>query len=252
MTAIRLSKKRTGYLVDLITPKNPVETFSSLISALRKNQHTKNLFASVLHIFEPCSEQSFLINSRMLSGRLQPGSHVVKKYTGSCVALPLFLRLQALEIEAVEKVPDKLQQILDCLQSLMTLDSLPASFSLPAGVTLESAVPLAAVLLDYPIAYIPSTSSNALSGVPLDLYECVLTFGNSDGATESDVKHNTHTIMKFSCPAKMGDKSPDRCLPEKLILQLKELFATRMHLIGDPSTAVDVVHSTRTLNHITF
>src|SRR4051812_31910616 len=84
---------------------------------------------------------------------------------------------------------------METLLPLLKGEPLPASFSLPDSIPIDAAVPLAAILLDYPVAYVPSVShNNFLGGVPLNFYECHLSV-----KTKRDNK-DTHTIMKFSCP----------------------------------------------------
>lgn len=68
-------------------------------------------------------------------------------------------------------------------------------------------VPLAGVLLEYPLAYVPgsragSHSEGYLSGVPLDVYECLIQNSTTGGGFES-------TLLKFSCPHTLGQKYPE-------------------------------------------
>ena len=114
---------------------------------------------------------------------------------------------------------------------------------------MQLAVPLAALLLDYPIAYLPSFSNpHALSGSPLDFYECVLISGAHDCRNE----RKTHIIMKFSCPARLQDMGPEHFKPQSIISQLQEMFTKRLQLLEDPTLECHVIHTTQTLDHITF
>lgn len=121
---------------------------------------------------------------------------------------------------------------------------------------MQVAVPLAALLLDYPIAYVPSVSNpHALSGTPLNFYECVLISGAHDRRSDAKshvVQRKEHTIMKFSCPAQLQGMDPQRFQPASVISQLNEMFAKRLQLVEDPTLECDVIHTTQTLDHITF
>ncbi|KDR82876.1 hypothetical protein GALMADRAFT_855848 [Galerina marginata CBS 339.88] len=91
---------RTGYLVDLITPNDPVVVFSSLIGALRADPRTKDYFASVLHLYEPSSEQSFFVNTSLLALCLNQfhatGDEPTARGTSSHrVLIPFFILLQS-------------------------------------------------------------------------------------------------------------------------------------------------------------
>ncbi|KAM6494315.1 hypothetical protein JOM56_010676, partial [Amanita muscaria] len=57
-------------------------------------------------------------------------------------------------------------------------------------------VPIAAVLIEYPLAYVPDTTlTSFLHQIPLDVYECTVRIGS-----------HTHILLKFSCPAVLGEK----------------------------------------------
>lgn len=81
----------TGYLVDVVAPRDAVDVFSRLLSALRRvstlpsrfqvdtaqthsakadprRKQADPIFDTVIHVYEPISDQSFLINaSRLLT-----------------------------------------------------------------------------------------------------------------------------------------------------------------------------------------
>ncbi|KJA21246.1 hypothetical protein HYPSUDRAFT_216543 [Hypholoma sublateritium FD-334 SS-4] len=246
---------RTGYLLDLAAPKDAIETFSFLLNALRANRRTEDMFSRVLHIFEPSSEQSFFANAELLASRIKiviPETETPSPRT----IQPVFLHLGS-PIRMLNSVPADLRYLLDTLFSLTsTRDSLPPSFSLPTDVTVQVAVPLAALLLDYPIAYVPSVSNpHALSGCPLDFYECVLISSahecHSDAKSHA-VQRKEHTIMKFSCPAQLQDMDPEHFQPASIVSQLNEVFSKRLGLVEDPTLGCDVIHTTQTHDHITF
>lgn len=69
----------------------------------------------------------------------------------------------------------------------------------------HEAVPIAAVLLEYPVAYVPNTTDSRpfLSDVDLEVFTCSLVSLNHS----SD--RNEHVLLQFSCPrslvAEIGD-----------------------------------------------
>jgi len=134
-------------------------------------------------------------------------------------------------------------------------------------------VPLAAFILEYSVAYCPDDfasedgPSTYLSRIPLDVYECILSFASIEGsimgkqrldagsATASprlgnrgQSKTHTHSLLKFSCPAQLHDFSPG-LHPVSLISQLRSKFVARIARSGITCT-LKVQHSTVTLDGI--
>jgi len=121
---------------------------------------------------------------------------------------------------------------------------LPLSFSLVADTTttLETVVPLAAVLLDYLVAYVPYTSyPNTLSGVPLDVYECILAIDSRE-----------HSIIKFSCPATVQEFGFAQLKPENITLKLAAMFADRLGAARAGGATIHVRHSSEMVDQIVF
>jgi hypothetical protein len=119
-------------------------------------------------------------------------------------------------------------------------------------------VPLAAVLLDYSIGYVPESESDlglatTPDSFPMHFFECILTF--CDGYEKLGEQRIVHrdlkscTIMKFSCPV-----AKDASLqPEKLVNHLDELFSKRLKSIGDPTLlSVEICHTTHILDRLAF
>ena len=130
------------------------------------------------------------------------------------------------------------------LQSLLSYQVPPSTYSLPPDTTLEIAVPLAAILLDYPIAYVPPASQDvtSLTNVPLDFYECLLTFGN-----EPDGQNTKCSIMKFSSPSGIAQ---DELRPERMVERLQQFFSSRLEDIRDPTLGVTVEHTSQLVEHV--
>ncbi|KAF8798968.1 hypothetical protein BYT27DRAFT_7202704 [Phlegmacium glaucopus] len=238
LTIVALSV-RTGYLVDLFTPNDPVRLFSSLLAALRINTKTNVFFARVFHLYEPHSEQSFFINAQLLLERI----HTLSGGSESPPEYPLFIHLHS-SVTVIYEVPQQVLQVLISLLPLAQSVELPLSFSLLSDTTFETAVPLAAILLDYLVAYVPYTTyPNTLSGVPLDVYECILAIPGLDS--------REHSIIKFSCPTTVQEGFT-QLKPENITLKLGAIFSNRLGATRADGATIRVKHSSETVDRIVF
>ncbi|GLB38340.1 hypothetical protein LshimejAT787_0502050 [Lyophyllum shimeji] len=223
---------RTGYLVDVIAPEDAVAVFGRLIVGLRR---TCSEFDAVAHIYESNTEQSFFVNVPMLLGQRNPDD---QGYTHGVSFVHLGIDVP------YSLVPNPPSDVTDALLSLVddaTIQpSLPPSITIRKRLQPETAVPLAAVLLEYPVAYIPASLKHPfLSNVSLDVYECTVEF-----------EPNTpHSLVKFSCPSYLARSHPDVLAPSRIIASLTEKFGTRVRKMA-PGTPLDVVHTTRTLDRV--
>ena len=160
----------------------------------------------------------------------------------------------------------------DVLAQLQPASPFPVTLTLPA-IPPDLSVPLAAILLDYSIAYVPDSDSNSassaaksFSGALVDFYECVLSFRNLEEQDHHDQldsskkgskqRHDNQaqscTIMKFSCPAILSDSHPE-LKSDRIIEKLNALFAQRLQTLGDPSLLqVDAYKTTHTLDRLVF
>ena len=116
------------------------------------------------------------------------------------------------------------------------------SFSLPDSLTQVVLVPLAAVLIDYPVAYIPvSPSQTAFLGAePLDIYQVAFPFGSPSTNTRD------FTFLKFSCPRKLADTCP-RLSHTHLVQRLEDIFTPRLDKLG---AGIILRHHTETLDRV--
>ena len=143
----------------------------------------------------------------------------------------------------LERAPESLLHLV--ANSFVPQPSSSRSFTLPAHVSLETVVPLAAVLLDYTVAYVPIAGyENVLSGIPLDFYECILAYHKAGG------QEATHTVMKFSCPVGLAQGGPTGS--ERIVQDLQTMFAERLLSSGDETMVVTVVHTVQSLDHVAF
>jgi len=88
-------------------------------------------------------------------------------------------------------------------------------------------IPVAAILLEYPVAYVPTSGpgdqTTFLSRELLDVYECLLM--NAEIGTL-----NQHTLLKFSCPNVIGIEHTELS-PQRLIERMKERFIPRLRIV---------------------
>ncbi|KAI0712096.1 hypothetical protein C8Q76DRAFT_477648 [Earliella scabrosa] len=113
-------------------------------------------------------------------------------------------------------------------------------------------VALAACLLEFPVAYVPTFGpdgdSNAfLAGVPLDVYECILAC-SEDGSGGSCNDGHEHVMLKFSCPQTVGNDVWDLA-PGVLVERLASRFTDRVRPTNS-SCRVVVRHHVETLDRV--
>ena|ERR1700722_1927579 len=104
------------------------------------------------------------------------------------------------------------------------------SLSLSANLEPEVTVPLAAFLLEYPIAYVPTslTQTSFLSGVCLDVYDCTLSCPHH--FTDNSTTHS-HSFLKFSSPQQLGLENSNLS-PATLISKMDTRYKGRLEAIG--------------------
>ena len=112
-------------------------------------------------------------------------------------------------------------------------DDLPILVSLyhtDDEISLGDMVSLAACLIEFPVAYVPTEGTGGgealLSGVPLSVYECTLVFDR-----EAESKARDHTLLKFSCPQEIAHGIPE-LLSCKLEERLRSRFGERLRRSG--------------------
>jgi len=122
-------------------------------------------------------------------------------------------------------MPENILQVLEDVY-IRTIDN-PTSIISSQELTQELMIPIAAILLEYPVAYVPASSDQMafLSRELLDVYECRLVH------VETQVP-NRHTLLKFSCPSAIGVKHMELS-PQELMERTKERFIPRLQKAGD-------------------
>lgn len=125
------------------------------------------------------------------------------------------------------------------------------SVILPPTIDMATAVPMAALILDYPIAYIPTAtpanpSPNFLCGVSVRTYECVLTY--QPHSTAPNESRERVSVMRFSCPKDLGEDKGVSL--EAIVSLLHRIFKERVAKTGDKSAAFEIVCDTVTCDRL--
>ncbi|KAL0961112.1 hypothetical protein HGRIS_006089 [Hohenbuehelia grisea] len=239
---------RTGHLVDAIAPSDLVRAFSQLLEAIRKEF---SIFNNVLLLHDESAEQVFFVNTPLLRQR----ACLLGITRSLCDNSVHFLRLADTPI-LLPDVPDELRALVSVLIAQLPETStdhsntaavaLPLALALPSvACTPQTLVPLAGIILEYPLAYVPAdnpspgtSTQTFLAGEPVDVYRCLL---KATGTSHNDRDASSpsvlpHSLLQFSCPASAGEMHP--CLaPERLIACLGAHFTARLE--GEPSDRVD-------------
>lgn len=115
------------------------------------------------------------------------------------------------------------------------MSKLPVSIIFPI-TSPTVAVPLAALLLEYPIAYVPEDVSRpVLSHVPLNIFQCFL-----------NIEDQRHNLLKFSCPA---DLDAAQTQPDELIAQLRRSLEIRVSK-RFPLAGLDIERTKETMERV--
>ncbi|QRV76803.1 hypothetical protein RhiJN_04818 [Ceratobasidium sp. AG-Ba] len=181
-----------------------------LIANLRKNC---TACAPIFAVVDPTTEDTFFVNAQLLARKLSNRStnedrKSLVNRSGLILENVTFVLLDE-PPQALESPPEPLEPILERLYVELCLSSLESSHtstaSLPELVLLPSdnlnphvQVPLAGILLDYPIAYVPMPKPRShdtpsyLNRHALYAFDICLRPLRTGDALE---------LMKFSCPA---------------------------------------------------
>ncbi|KAF9221561.1 hypothetical protein BS17DRAFT_710768, partial [Gyrodon lividus] len=231
-----LMQYSTGYLVDAIWSPDPTRTFSALLRALHKKS---SIFKNIVLWNHSSSAQSFLVNIPLFE----------EKVTGLIDGIELeqcaFVRLDEC-LSASTEPPNALQQVLLKMRASMAASSDALSFSLPATLTQEILVPLAAVVIDYSVAYVPASSEQTsfLGGEALDIYS--VSFKGPSYPNSSSTLKQEHVVLKFSCPRVLVSKHAELS-PGTVMEKLRVKFESRLESVG---IHMSVAHRTETLDRV--
>lgn len=131
------------------------------------------------------------------------------------------------------------------LQMIETESNRTDPILLPDDVWMDDAVPLTALILDYLVAYIPTSDPGKIApiflcGVPVRTYECVVTFDAHPIPSGSSAKRERTSVMKFSCPQSLEEEEA-MISPQVVVDGLSSLFEGRLTQIGDESAKFEIV-----------
>ncbi|KAF9817290.1 hypothetical protein IEO21_03550 [Rhodonia placenta] len=258
---------RTGYLFDAFVPSvshttTPAQTFAGLLIKLREiarprraplaiGSHkgkpgievglalTKFLqklpaFNNVVLVQEPQSAQLFFVNAALLRERCSLRDPEKAQQPPGCATDPWMPAPPARVLAALAEL---------CRDSLLARTFPPTAnvvLSLSPTLEITDIVPLAAYLLEYPVAYVPCSEGQTsfLAGAALDVYEC--TFQAAEA----------HILLKFSCPSGIGELHPELSAG-RLAESLRHRFGLRLRAAGLPDNLI-VQHHTKTYDRVSL
>ncbi|KIK99850.1 hypothetical protein PAXRUDRAFT_131180 [Paxillus rubicundulus Ve08.2h10] len=228
---------RAGYLVDAVSSPDPMRTFTALLSALHKKGSP---FKNVVLWNHSSAMQSFIVNVPLLEAKLAGLTEGIEQ----CAFVHLHDPGDCFSVSS--KTPDAVQDVLVNMQASMAVSLDMPSFSLPEALTQQVLVPLAAVVIDYPVAYVPASSEQTsfLGGEALDIYDvsfkCPL---SSDSASNLQ---RDHVILMFSCPRVLASRHAELS-PGALTEKLRVKFESSLESVG---IHISVTHHTQTLDRV--
>jgi len=227
---------RTAYLVDVIlVVKDHVKFFSQLIQRLRQEIPA---FEDVTLWHDTSSAQSFILNTSLFK---QTYRDLQRNYQSNPESTwTTFVRLDDKPILLVQ-TPAAILQALEVIH-IRTSDN-PISVTGPQGLTQELMIPIASILLEYPVAYVPVSSDQTifLSMEVLNVYDCCLMHAEIGPPKK-------HTFLKFSCPVSIGVGNL-LLSPQNLVDRMKGRFIPRLQK-ADGCMTMDVHVSTEKLDRV--
>lgn len=240
-----LETSSTGYLVDVAAPPNAVQVYSRLLSCLRLIWPR---FQAVVYVYEPTADQSFFVNMPLLHEVVNTSPFAIHGKNCSRHSTT-FVYLAKDHPQVLTGPPDSLAALLPLLVTDHTVvhgTRYSVSISLPPDLTPESSIPLAGVLLEYPVAYVPASDQLPfLSNISLDVYECILTLGHNQVSANLE----DHLFLKFSCPSDLAERHPNCLGSLHVIACLTEKFTNRLRQ-SVPEATIRIMHSRETKDRV--
>ena len=135
----------------------------------------------------------------------------------------------------MDRVIQSLCETLDEISNSTRVLTISPKIDIPQDLSSPvDAIPFAAIVLEFPIAYVPDSSEQTsfLENTPLDVYECSLPLQFGEHKLE-------HVMLKFSCPSELTKPQE----PDKIEKGMRERFSQRVHACG--MTAEMVIKKTR-------
>lgn len=252
-------------------------------STLTRASQAAAVFQDVIVLHEPTSDQLFFVNLHLLERRcaqtLGSDNRRGERHQDA-EPWPAFLHLLVEPtLVGTERIPTLLfshsalslvpgvfqvgfpKQLAALLRELCARGEKHADLPRPTILTISHpiditvSVPLAAVLLEYPVAYVPLDADQTvfLTGVGLDVYDCVLTFSripdSHDTGRGPDGPYE-HRLLKFSCPSRLA-REATTLLPTTLIARMQAKFGPRLDAAGCQCN-LTVRHATETHDRVSL
>ncbi|KLO15974.1 hypothetical protein SCHPADRAFT_938288 [Schizopora paradoxa] len=226
---------RGSYLIDTFVVEEPESAFIIILEALNKAAPT--IFSALRVAYESESGQCFLLNRSVLA------TNATKWYNGTCVLLTD-------EPSVMELPPTLLRTVQDLLQYFE--DSSHSIYRFPPNLGRQILIPLAGVLLEYPVAYMPTSDEQTifLPGVALDVYHCTLSLECAHDLKKAALPNTIaeHSLLRFSCPVCVGESNKPLS-PSSIERQVGGLFRDRLSLLEDKWT-LKMSHEIVTLDRV--
>ncbi|KAI0695991.1 hypothetical protein BC835DRAFT_1414534 [Cytidiella melzeri] len=213
---------RTGFLFDAFAvsgtarpsgSRNSSSTATSILSqALVSLREVISAFQPVVLTYVVACDDHFFINRPLFLKRF-PVHHEHNR-AGQPSDWVRFVSLAETN-PTVTLLPQGVNTLLNTLTALCTMYNTPTC---PPLLVLDVAhhkipamdlIPFTALLLEYPVAYVPDTASSM-----------------SSGEIQAAVGTSAHTFMQFSCPRSLTEETGD------LTSRLRERFVTRINDAG--------------------
>ncbi|KAF9267394.1 hypothetical protein L218DRAFT_984925 [Marasmius fiardii PR-910] len=269
---------RTGFLVDAFTIQDTDDRAASWRwnQLLRDLCQRSNRFKSVVHIYDPTSDQSFFINKPLFLSRIRgflslydtDSAGLLSAMEGPNFQPTSFISLSSegpfnpTFTDVSEGVHAVLRHLSSQIQLISAEDSVQESMTitLPPNLSYIVTVPLAGFLLEYPVAFCPistpgADTSSFLSQVPLRVYKCFLKLEDKDRTRDSGTNSQQkpgHLLMQFSIPAVLESTHPETHSSTVVESKLHQIFSSRLDkaFAGKTVPPLTVTHSIKTLDRV--
>jgi len=215
--------------------------FSKALTTLRQ---VSDIFKNTVHVYDCSTCQSFFVNVGLLCNR----SRLVRDQDHAFDDWTLFVTLTDPPC-LLPDMPSQVSWVINLIMRNAQTEPLQTSIVLPGHLTQQTLIPLAAFLLEYPVAYVPASSEQTifLNGVPLDVYECFVELHPSF-ILRGKPAILSHTLLKFSCPSTLCLEN-DRLSVAVLKEQLRDRFKSRSENIEE-YYRLEVRHDMKTLDRV--
>ncbi|KAI0661939.1 hypothetical protein C8Q70DRAFT_613835 [Cubamyces menziesii] len=243
---------RTGYLFDAFAIRDRrISLKDVLVEYLAVLRKADRRFENAVIVYEPHAEQLFFVNTQRLRDLLS-FEEPPRSTTSTEAPSVIYIALDGSQAQVTEP-PAMVKSLMHTVTARTEDGQAPPMISLIHEGHVQdigSLVAFAACLLDFPVAYVPTSGGDTayLAGVPLDVYECSLVIDNDTDALRPYELPRRHTVTKFSCPQHVAQRIT-ALSPETMAHNLRTRLEVRLQAAGFPGRVV-VKHSTETLDRV--